>query len=144
MRAGSIAAVVTLALLGGCMTPAGPTYLQTGASLPPLKAGEGRIVFYTPPARFGQDVQPELKLNGALVGFAIPGGYFFVDRPPGRYEATGRSAKDGRLELPLGAGETRYVRAFGPSAFSVNAVHLLLVPATEGQADMSGLVYSGQ
>ena len=94
--------------------------------------------------RFGGDVQPEIRLNGTLVGFAVPSGFFYVDRPAGRYEATGKAAADGRIEIPLAAGETRYVRAFAPSAFSVNAVHFLLVPATEGQADMAGLVYSGQ
>jgi len=133
-----------LALLGACATPAGPTYLATSASLPPPKAGEGRIFFYTPAVRFGGDTQPEIKLNGILVGFAVPDGYFYVDRPAGRYEATGRTAADGRIELPLAAGEIRYVRAFLPSGFAVNALHFLLVPATEGKADMAGLVYSGQ
>lgn len=144
MQAARRLALLALALLAACATPAGPTFIETGATLPPLKPGEGRIVFYTPSKRFGQDVQPEIKLNGTLVGFAITSGYFYVDRPPGRYEATGRSAADGRIELPLTAGETRYVRAFPPSAFSVNAVHFLLVPATEGLADMTGLVYSGR
>jgi hypothetical protein len=114
------------------------------ASLPAPKPGEGRIFFYAPAVRFGGNVQPEIKLSGTLVGFAVPGGYFYVDRPPGRYEATGRSAADGRLELPLAAGETRYVRAYPPSALSANAVHFLLVPATEGRADLAALVYTGQ
>lgn len=146
MQAARRLAVLALALVlvAACATPAGPTYVAAGASLPVLRPGEGRIFFYTPAKRFGQDVQPEIKLNGTLVGFAITSGYFYVDRPPGRYEATGRSAADGRIELPLAAGETRYVRAFARSDFSVNAVHFLLVPATEGQADMAGLVYSGQ
>ena len=89
-------------------------------------------------------MQPEIRLDGTVVGFAVPSGFFYVDRPAGRYEATGKAAADGRIEIPLAAGETRYVRAFAPSAFSVNAVHFLLVPAPEGQAEMAGLVYSGQ
>jgi len=135
---------LALALLAACATPVGPTYLATSATLPPLKAGEGRIFFYTPAVRFGGDTQPEIKLNGTLVGFAVPSGYFYVDRAAGRYEATGKVPADGRIELPLAAGETKYLRAFAPSGFSANAVHFLLVPATEGQADMTGLVYSGQ
>ncbi|MGE5793399.1 MAG: DUF2846 domain-containing protein [Bacteroidota bacterium] len=150
MRAGRITAslvlvlVLVLALLGACAPPVGTSYTEMSVSLPALKAGEGRVFFYTPAVRFGGNVQPEIKLNGTLVGFAVPRGFFYVDRPPGRYEATGRSAADGRLELPLAAGETRYVRAFAPAAFSVNTVHFLLVPATEGKADMAGLVYSGR
>jgi len=137
-------ALASFAFLAGCSTPVGTNYTAMSVSLPAIKPGEGRIFFYTPSVRFGGDVQPELKLNGTLLGFAVPSGFFYVDRPAGRYEATGKFAADGRIEIPLAAGESRYVRAFAPSAFSVNAVHFLLVPATEGQADMAGLVYSGQ
>jgi hypothetical protein len=144
MRAGLFLAILAIALLAGCSTPVGTTYTTMSVAMPALKPGEGRIYFYTPGVRFGADVQPEIRVNGVLVGFAVPSGFFYVDRPAGRYEATGKVAADGRIELPLAAGETKYVRAFAPSAFSVNAVHFLLVPATEGQADMTGLVYSGQ
>ena len=143
MRVGVGTAILALGLLAACSTPVGTSYTQMSVSLPPLKAGEGRVFFYTPSVRFGGDVQPAIKLNGVIVGFAIASGFFFVDRPAGRYEATGVTAADGRLDFPLAAGETRYIRATPPSAFSVNAVHFLLVPAPEGQADMTGLVYSG-
>ena len=146
MQAGRVLAplALALALLAGCGAPLGTSYTEMSVSPPAVKPGEGRVFFYTPSVRFGRDVQPEIRVNGAIVGFAVPSGFFYVDRPAGRYEATGKTAADGRLEFPLAAGETRYVRATAPSAFSVNAVHLLLVPATEGQADMVGLVYSGQ
>ena len=144
MHAGRFLAILAIALLAGCAAPVGTNYTAMSVSLPAVKPGEGRVFFYTPSVRFGRNVQPEIRLNGTLVGFAVPSGFFYVDRPAGRYEATGKSAADGRIEIPLAASETRYVRAFAPSAFSVNAVHFLLVPATEGQADMAGLVYSGQ
>jgi hypothetical protein len=145
MRAGLFLAILAIALVAGCgAAPVGTTYTAMSVSLPAPKPGEGRIYFYTPRVKFGANVQPEIRVNGTLVGFAVPTGFFYVDRPAGRYEATGKVAADGRIELPLAAGETKYVRAFAPSAFSVNAVHFLLVPATEGQADMTGLVYSGQ
>jgi hypothetical protein len=139
----TVPAILAAALFGlvGCSTPAGTSYTEMSVSFPPLKPGEGRIFFYTP-ARFGGN-QPEVRLDGRLIGFAIPSGFFFVDRPAGRYEATGVTAADGRIELPLAAGETKYVRAQAPSAFSVNAVHFLLVPAPEGRGDMAGLAYSG-
>jgi hypothetical protein len=143
-RGFALAALASLALLAGCGGPVGTNYTAMSVSMPAVKPGEGRVFFYTPSVRFGGDVQPEIRLDGTLVGFAVPSGFFYVDRPAGRYEATGKAAADGRIEIPLAAGETRYVRAFAPSAFSVNAVHFLLVPATEGQADMAGLVYSGQ
>ncbi len=144
MPAARLLAILAVTLLASCAGPVGTNYTAMSVSLPAVKPGEGRIFFYTPGVRFGGDVQPELRLDGAVVGFAVPSGFFYVDRPAGRYEATGKAAADGRIEIPLAAGETRYVRAFAPSAFSVNAVHFLLVPATEGQADMAGLVYSGQ
>lgn len=144
MRVRRLVWALAWTVLAGCSTPVGTNYTAMSVSLPAPKPGEGRIYFYTPKVGFGSDVQPEIRLNGALVGFAVPNGFFYVDRPAGRYEATGKAAGDGRIELPLAAGETRYVRAFAPSAFSVNAVHFLLVPATEGRADMAALVYSGQ
>ncbi len=144
MRAGTLLTIVGVLLLGACATPAGTTYTSMSATLPAPKPGEGRVFFYTPAVRFGGNVQPEIRLNGTVVGFAIPSGFFYVDRPAGRYAATGRTAADGRLELPLAAGEVRYVRATPPSAFSVDAVQFLLVPAPEGRADMAALVYSGQ
>ena len=143
MRAGRCAAILAAALLGACTSPVGNSYLDISGTLPAPKPNEGRLYFYTPKVRFGADVQPEIRLNDAIVGFAVPSGFFYVDRPAGRYEATGKTAADGRLELPLAAGETKYVRAFAPSAFSVNAVHFLLVPATEGQADLTALIYTG-
>ena len=144
MPAARLLAILVVTLLASCAGPVGTNYTAMSVSLPAVKPGAGRIFFYTPGVRFGGNVQPELRLDGAVVGFAVPSGFFYVDRPAGRYEATGKAAADGRIEIPLAAGETRYVRAFAPSAFSVNAVHFLLVPATEGQADMAGLVYSGQ
>ena len=143
MGAGRPIATLALVLLAACATPVGTDYTAMSVSLPAPKPGEGRVFFYTPKVGFGADVQPEIRLNGAVVGFAVPSGFFYVDRPAGRYEATGKTAADGRVDFPLAAGEARYVRAFAPSAFSVNAVHFLLVPATEGQADMASLVYSG-
>ena len=135
-------AVLAFGLLAAC-APVGTTYTSMSATLPAPNPGEGRVFFYTPKVGFGGDVQPEIRLNGAVVGFAVPSGFFYVDRPAGRYEATGKTAADGRLDFPLAAGETKYVRAAAPSAFSVNAIHFLLVPATEGKADMAPLVYSG-
>ena len=140
MRVGTILAVLGLWLAAGC-APVGTSYIEATTTLPAPKAGEGRIYFYTPKVRFGGNVQPQINLNGVLVGFAVPNGFFYVDRPAGRYDATGVTAADGRIELPLAAGETKYVRAFAPSAFSVNAIHFLLVPATEGRADMTSLIY---
>ncbi len=142
MQAGRLTAILAIALLAGC-APVGTSYTRMSVSLPAAKPGEGRVFFYTPSARFGADVQPEIRLDGAVVGFAVPGGFFFVDRPAGRYEATGTSIADGRLAFALAAGETKYVRATAPSAFSVDRVDLRLVPAPEGQADMAALVYSG-
>ena len=140
MRSGRILAVLGFWIAAGC-APVGPTYVETSVTAPAPKPGMGRIYFYTPKVRFGSNVQPQINLNGALVGFAVPNGFFYVDRPAGRYEATGVTAADGRIELPLAAGETKYVRAFAPSAFSVNAIHFLLVPPTEGRADMTSLIY---
>ena len=89
MPAARFLAPLAFALLAGC-GPVGTTYTYMGATLPGPKPNEGRVFFYTPKVGFGGDVQPEIRLNGVIVGFAVPSGFFYVDRPAGRYEATGK------------------------------------------------------
>ena len=142
MQGGRLLAICAFALAAGCGAPVGTDYTRMSASLPAMKQGTGRLFFYTPQVTWGGNNQPVVKLDGAVVGFAVPGGFFYQDRPAGRYEATGATADDGRLAVTLGPGEAKYVRVKTPSGFNVNRLEFLLVPEPEGKADMAGLVYS--
>jgi hypothetical protein len=142
MQAGRLLAIFAFALLAGC-TVVGTNYAQMSGSLPALKPGEGRVFFYTPAAMLTGDVQPEVRLNGTMVGFAVPDGFFFVDRPAGSYEASGATVADGRLAFTLATGETIYLRATSPFVLEVNRIAFAPVNAAQARAEMRSLVYSG-
>ena len=95
-------------LLSACAS--GPKYEEVHATFPDIAAGNGRIFFYREAVFFGDAVQPEVKLNGQIVGLAQPDGFFFADRPAGDFEVLTSTEVDGRLRFTLDEGETRYVK----------------------------------
>lgn len=98
---------LAVAVLAGCAS--GPAYNEARASFQPLASGNGRIYFYRV-AVVGAAVQPEVKLNGVVVGRAVPDGSYFVDRPPGDYIVSTTTELKKNLSFHLDAGETCYVR----------------------------------
>jgi hypothetical protein len=76
---------------------------------PRLTADKGRIYFYRS-GILGAAVQPEIRLNNEVVGRAVPGGFFFVDRPKGSYEASATTEVESKLAFALAPGETKYIR----------------------------------
>lgn len=108
--------------MGGCAT--GQTYQTLETKIPPLAPGLGRIFFFRDPMYAGSAVQPQLMLNGQDVGKVVPGGFFFLDRPPGEQHiyhdnAYLRGLSFGQIDsskvelsekvFSLKAGQTRYV-----------------------------------
>lgn len=133
--------VVTLVGLAGCAS--GPKHSDVAASLPALKADQGRIYFYRT-ALFGAAVQPEVKLNGEAVGSAVPGGFWFVDRPAGSFEVSTSTEVEKKLTFTLAAAETRYVRLNMNFGLLVGRVVPELVPAAEAAKEISDLSYVGK
>src|SRR5262245_1048190 len=86
MRVRKLLAICALMVLAGCAS-SGIKYTDAGAAPARLKPGQGRVYFYRT-VLIGLAIQPDIKLNGQAVGAAIPGGFFFVDRPSGGYVAT--------------------------------------------------------
>jgi hypothetical protein len=65
--------------------------------------------------------QPPIVLNGDVIGKAIPGGFFFIDRPSGKYTVGirehllfGAYAEKIQASIEktftLATGETKYIR----------------------------------
>jgi hypothetical protein len=96
----TLLAAVILVLLAGCAT-SGARHAEMRGSLSPPKAGEGRIFFYRAASPFGAAVQPEIKLDGKVVGSSVPGGFFYVDRPAGAYEAHATTEVDRMVSFAL-------------------------------------------
>lgn len=138
-RWGALLALVMV--LAGCAAT-GPRYAEVEASLPSLRAGQGRIVFFRT-AGLGAGVRPDIRLNGDVVGTSEPGGFFFVDRPVGRYTASARTEVEASVEVHVREGEVSYVES--RITMGVFIGHPQLSTASEGQAlaTLPALAYTG-
>jgi hypothetical protein len=133
--------VLLAALLAGCAA-SGPKYSEVKGSIPELGAEQGRIYFYRPSA-VGAAIQPNILLNGTVVGEMVPQGFFYVDRSPGSYLATARTESEATLQIPLAASETKYVRASISLGILVGRPNLMLVDARDALVELADLGYAG-
>jgi hypothetical protein len=138
--AGSAAVV---ALLSACAA-SGVKYEQAAASMPSLKPDHGRIYFLRSASMMGAAVQPDIKLNGTVVGTSKPGGYFYVDQPAGRYDASASTETEKHLTFALQSGEIKYVRSYVTFGVVVGRVALELYPPDTAKAELQSLSYTGK
>jgi hypothetical protein len=96
-----------LPLLAACAS--GPTYSEMQKTTAPPAANLGRIYLYRSGSPFGAAVQPSVKIDGKVVGSAVPGGYFYVDLPAGSHKISADTEVKRDLSVTLQAGQTRYV-----------------------------------
>ena len=101
------ACLVALVVISGCAS--GPAFNDAKATFTPTRADQGRIYFYRT-AKMGVAVQPDIYLNGTVVGSAVPGGFFYVDTNPGKCEVVAATEVANKLTFVLDKGQTRYVR----------------------------------
>jgi len=135
-----VAAFIALAL-GACAS--GPTYSSMQTAIPNVASDKGRIFIYRT-AVVGLAIQPDVRVNGEVVGSAAPQGFFYVDRPAGNYTIAATTEVERSLSVTLAPGQTRYVRlAFSIGLFAGH-VSPELVDDAEGAKDIVGLHYTGR
>ncbi len=132
-RLSALALALVLTVLSGCAS--GPAYKTVSASFPPVPAGSARIFFYRT-STMGAAVQPDVKLNGEKVGSAVPGGFFFVDRPAGDYEVSTTTELKKTLTFHLDAGQTRYVKLSISMGVFAGHVYPELIETAQGQTEI--------
>lgn len=132
--------VCNAVLMAGCAT--GPSFSQLKASIRPLAQDNGRIYFYRI-SGLGAAIQPSVNLNGQDVGTAAPGGFFYVDRPPGDYRVVTTTEVERTLSLTLDKGQTRYVRFDVSFGFFVGHVYPVLVEGAVGESEIADCHYTG-
>lgn len=135
-----VTAIMALAL-GACAS--GPTYSSMQGSIPSLAADKGRIFIYRT-AVIGAAVQPDVRVNGEVVGSAVPQGFFYVDRPAGNYTITTATEVERSLSVTLAQGQMRYVRLAISLGLFAGHVSPELVDDAEGAKDISDLHYTGK
>jgi hypothetical protein len=109
----------------GCATT-GPKYTELMPTVSSVAPDTGRIYIYRTVV-MGAAVQPDVKLNGEVVGSAVPRGFFYVDRKPGAYEILTSTEVDRKLSLLLESGQTRFVRLNISMGFFVGHVYPELI-----------------
>ena len=134
-------ATVAVALVSGCAT--GIKHDQMASSLPSLKAGQGRIYFFRSSSMVGAVVQPDIRLNGEVVGQSKPGGFFYVDRPAGNYVAAASTETEKTVSFNLQAGETKYIRSSVSFGLAVGRVVLEPETPEKAKAELGSLSYTG-
>ncbi|KJK21248.1 hypothetical protein UB46_28295 [Burkholderiaceae bacterium 16] len=128
-------------LMAGCAS--GVKHSEMAASIPTIKPGEGRIYFLRSASMFGAAIQPDLRLNSQVVGESKPGGFFFVDRPAGKYVASASTETEKTLSFVLDGGETKYVRSSPSIGLMVGRVVLEFETPDKAKEELSSLSYTG-
>jgi hypothetical protein len=129
-------------LASGCATTgAKPAEMQ--AELASVPANKGRIYFYRNSSIVGVAVQPNISLNGLVVGESKPGGFFYADVAPGMHEVTSRTEVMANVTVPIREGETRYVRSSVTMGVVIGRIELTLVEASQASQEISSLSFTG-
>jgi hypothetical protein len=128
-------------LAAGCAT--GPKFSELASSTPALKATDGRVYFYRSSSMVGAAVQPDIRLNGVVVGSSKPGGYFYVDRPAGTYLASTSTETEKTASFTLDAGETKYIKTSPSFGVLVGRVVVTIESPSSAKAEMASLSYTG-
>lgn len=84
-----------------------------------------------------------MKLNGEVIGKAVPNGFFYIDRPPGDYEMMTSTEVDRSLSFTLDQGQTRYVKLNISVGFFVGHVYPELVESEIGAKEIQECSYIG-
>ncbi|MBN3789441.1 DUF2846 domain-containing protein [Burkholderia sp. Ac-20353] len=135
LLAGSVAL-----LASGCAS--GPQYKEMASSIPTLASDHGRIYFLRSGSMFGAGLQPEIKLNGQVVGKSKPGGFFYVDEPAGQYTVSTATETEKTVSFALDGGETKYVRTSVALGVLVGRVVPSLEDSGTAMAAISDLKYA--
>jgi hypothetical protein len=128
-------------IITGCAS--GPRYSALHSTESPVPAGDGRIYIYRT-AIFGAAVQPDVKINDQVVGSAVPGGYFFVDRPAGNYQISSSTEVKRTLSLTLDPAQERYVRLNISMGFFVGHVWPELIENQEAEKEIKDCHFIGK
>lgn len=127
--------------LVGCAS--GVKHKDMAASIPALKADQGRVYFFRSASMVGAAVQPDIKLDGAVVGESKPGGFFFVDSAVGNHVVSTSTEAENKLTFTLDKGEIKYIQTTISFGFMVGRVIPTLVSAADAQKELPDLSYTG-
>lgn len=136
------AAVLFVLWLQGCAAT-GPKGAEMASTLSAVPPGYGRIVFYRSSSVAGAAVQPDIRLDGQVVGQSKPGGFFYVDASPGKHTASAATEATSTVDVQVMSGQTHYVRSAIGFGFVVGRVTLSVEGMITAKGELSSLSYTG-
>jgi hypothetical protein len=140
-KVGALPLLLVVFLLASCASPRG---LDEPPFQPPaLKPGYGRVFFTRAGDLGGAAIQPEIRMNNEVVGRSVPGGFSYIDRPPGKYTVTTATEVENAVTFQLAAGETKYIKTAVTPGILVGHVTPTLEFPEQGQSDIGSLRYVG-
>ena len=131
------AIVLASAFLAGCAS--GPKFSEISSSIAPIPAGDGRVYFFRSSSMLGAAVQPDIRINGDVVGTSKPGGFFYVDRPAGSYAAAAATETENTIAFTLDPGETKYLRTSPSMGFLVGHINFEIEDPQKAKAEIETL-----
>ena len=142
MKISALSMIALAAALTGCAA-SGPKHAEVAKSIPAINADQGRVFFYRPSSMLGAAIQPNINLDGKVVGESKPGGFFYVDAVSGSHEAMVSTEATNKLTFALDKGETKYVRTSISMGLLAGRVVPTLVSADEAKKEIGDLSYTG-
>jgi hypothetical protein len=130
---------VLAAGLFGCAA-SGPRFSEMAGSMPSLGENEGRIYFYRN-SIMGAALQPEVTVNGQVVGKSRPNSFFYIDRPAGTYRASARTEAEATIDVVLRPKQTAYVLMSMNFGIAVGRPGFERVSEAEGRQELQSLAY---
>lgn len=142
MKLHQLGLVALVGALTGCAAT-GPKFATQETQTPKLQADKGRVYFYRVDSMLGKALQPEVKLDGSVVGKSQPGGYFYTDAVPGNHEAETSTEASNKVSFVLDKGEVKYVRTKVSFGVVVGRVIPELVSSDEAMKELQDLSFTG-
>ncbi|CAA2108666.1 DUF2846 domain-containing protein [Variovorax paradoxus] len=135
---GGLLAVLAAGLFG--CAASGPRFSEMAGSMPSLGENEGRIYFYRN-SIMGAALQPEVTVNGQVVGKSRPNSFFYIDRPAGTYRASARTEAEATIDVVLRPKQTAYVLMSMNFGIAVGRPGFERVSEAEGRQELQSLAY---
>lgn len=136
---GTVLLAVLAACLFGC-SASGPRFSEMAQAMPSLGDNEGRIYFYRD-SIMGAALQPEVSVNGQVVGKSQPNSFFYIDRTAGSYRATARTEAEATIDIVLRPKQTAYVKMSIGFGLLVGRPAFERMPETEARREIPNLAY---
>jgi len=141
MRYIKLALMCIVLALTGCAS--GVKYKDMSSSIATLSPDQGRIYFFRSSSMVGAALQPDIRLDGAVVGESKPGGFFYIDSAAGGHEVSTATEVERKLTLMLDKGETKYVKTSISLGVFVGHVTPELVSQEDAMQELPELSYTG-